>query len=468
MKRDEATNLWNEICFLLSSNIKSGISEKDFEQQVVRVIEKLGWAEFKGEIVQQASIQFGRKALRPDLVIVDSDNKASVPIEIKRPAEDLSNDHIAGQLKSYMLQLKAKFGLVIGDGIKLFYDGPEKDNIIDDPLLLKEVAFQPSSEDGIDFVSNFNKTVLLSQSYKPYIANLIEKVRAKRNINQLKEDLLSSATVERIVDFLRKEYREFGSDIVDEALSSITINLCIDSRKISMASPVEPPKGLPASKDRIVEQVFDIVSKNQAGIEKAKLISISGLKKRQVTNALYKLSRQGRVSSPERGVYIPRTVSSKTPTRNIPNIKSSFDPKELSPALRAVYKAVARKKNGNTIEEIELKSGYFGKQINNALYKLSKRGLVEKVKNGHWIATEHLHSNKKNSGNDTIKAGQDKSSTGILETIFSLISNHKNGLDLQSIKEKTGFEARQLSNALYKLTKRGRVEAIERGKYIAI
>jgi len=455
MKRDEATNLWNEICFLLSSNIKSGISEKDFEQQVVRVIEKLGWAEFKGEIVQQASIQFGRKALRPDLVIVDSDNKASVPIEIKRPAEDLSNDHIAGQLKSYMLQLKAKFGLVIGDGIKLFYDGPEKDSIIDDPLLLKEVAFQPSSEDGIDFISNFNKTVFINQGYKPYIANLIEKVRAKRNINQLKEDLLSSSTVEKIVEYLRKEYREFGSDIVDEALASITINLCIDSRKIFVPPPIEPPK--PVSKDRIVEQVYDLVSKNQAGIEKASLISISGLKKRQITNALYKLSRQGRVSSPERGVYIAKTVTYKPPTT-----------KELSPALRAVYKAVARKKYGNTIEEIELKSGYVGKQINNALYKLSKRGLVEKIKNGHWIATEHLQSNRTNSGNNTIKAGQVKARVGVLETIFSLISNHKNGLDLQSLKEKTGFEARQLSNALYKLTKRGRVEAIERGKYIAI
>jgi len=126
MNIENAESLWNEICYLLSASIKTGISEKDFELQVVRAVEKLGWSEYLGEIEKQPSIQFGRKYLRPDIVVYNSKKRALIPIEVKRPAEDLSNDHIDGQLKSYMLQLKAKFGLVIGDSIKLFYDGPEK------------------------------------------------------------------------------------------------------------------------------------------------------------------------------------------------------------------------------------------------------------------------------------------------------------------------------------------------------
>jgi len=46
----ETNELWNEICFLLSDSIKPDISEKDYENQVIRAIEKLGWREYTGEI----------------------------------------------------------------------------------------------------------------------------------------------------------------------------------------------------------------------------------------------------------------------------------------------------------------------------------------------------------------------------------------------------------------------------------
>lgn len=41
---------WDEICFLLSENFKQTLSERNFENQVVRAIEVLGWREFKNEI----------------------------------------------------------------------------------------------------------------------------------------------------------------------------------------------------------------------------------------------------------------------------------------------------------------------------------------------------------------------------------------------------------------------------------
>lgn len=37
---------WDEICFLLSENIKQTIPERDFENQVVRAIEVLGWRNY--------------------------------------------------------------------------------------------------------------------------------------------------------------------------------------------------------------------------------------------------------------------------------------------------------------------------------------------------------------------------------------------------------------------------------------
>jgi predicted transcriptional regulator of viral defense system len=469
MDKEQAKEIWGEICFLLSKNIKPEINEKDFEIQVMRAIEKLGWLEYKEEIGRQVSIQIGRRAMRPDIVIYDMNKKPLVPIEIKRPAENLSDHNITGQLKSYMRQIKAEFGLVIGDSIKLFYDGPEKEKIIDDPLLLEEIKFSASSKRGIDFVTNFNKQSISNQEYETYIEKLVSKIRAKQNINELKEVLLSSDTAKKIYNFLRKEYRQFGPDVVDHSLSLVKIKLEIDDQRKPTNLPVKTTT-LPIEEVSFVDKVYNVISKNPRGIAKSDLTEITGLKTRQLSNVLYKLTRRGMVQSPERGVYTitksEPTVSPK-PTKLIKITK----PKKVSLQgnLLAVYKAVRRKKRGNNFAEIVYRSGLEDRQVSNALYKLTKRGLIINLKKGHYIAAEYLQAPSQKSKPVAKAKSQSKlRSPGILEQIYNLINRYKNGLDVQSIREKTGLEARQVSNAIYKLVKRERIEAVERGKYIAL
>jgi hypothetical protein len=54
----------------------------------------------------------------------------------------------------------------------------------------------------------------------------------------------------------------------------------------------------------------------------------------------------------------------------------------------------------------------------------------------------------------------------MLDTIYGMISRSRNGIPVAAIKKRTDFEARQVSNALYKLTKKGMIETISRGVYI--
>ena len=54
----------------------------------------------------------------------------------------------------------------------------------------------------------------------------------------------------------------------------------------------------------------------------------------------------------------------------------------------------------------------------------------------------------------------------VLDTVFSVIKRSKNGVTVAQLKQKTQLEARQLSNALYKLTKKGQVYAKSRGLYV--
>lgn len=63
------------------------------------------------------------------------------------------------------------------------------------------------------------------------------------------------------------------------------------------------------------------------------------------------------------------------------------------------------------------------------------------------------------------KAGGAKGKT-VLETVYSAIKRSKNGATVAQLKQRTKLDARQLSNALYKLSKKGKVYAKSRGLYV--
>lgn len=54
----------------------------------------------------------------------------------------------------------------------------------------------------------------------------------------------------------------------------------------------------------------------------------------------------------------------------------------------------------------------------------------------------------------------------MLDDIYGMISRSRNGIAVERIKKRTGLQPRQVSNALYKLTKKGQIETLSRGVYI--
>ena len=57
-------------------------------------------------------------------------------------------------------------------------------------------------------------------------------------------------------------------------------------------------------------------------------------------------------------------------------------------------------------------------------------------------------------------------STTVLDTVFNVIKRSRNGVSIAALKAKTKLDSRQLSNALYKLSKKGKVSAKSRGVYV--
>jgi len=230
--------MWLEFCFLLSENINSDLSERDFENQVVRAIEVLGWREFRNEIERQPIVQLGREGtLRPDLIIYGNDRKALIVVEVKRPSEGITRDNIIGQLRSYMRQMKSDFGFLIGSDLRIYYDGPSNPHPA--PLLLERIDFERNSKEGINFFQLFNKRSFLNREYHDYLEAKIRKFNRKREVKSLMDRMLSFETKQKIISYLRNEFSDIGDETFSEAIEQINIEI---SKKEPIESTLEKPE----------------------------------------------------------------------------------------------------------------------------------------------------------------------------------------------------------------------------------
>ncbi|MEJ2476205.1 MAG: hypothetical protein P8Y40_01650, partial [Desulfobacterales bacterium] len=62
------------------------------------------------------------------------------------------------------------------------------------------------------------------------------------------------------------------------------------------------------------------------------------------------------------------------------------------------------------------------------------------------------------------QAKVDKGAT-VLNSVLDVIKKSRKGISIAQLKEKTDLNPRQLSNALYKLTKKGSIKSMSRGVY---
>jgi hypothetical protein len=231
------SEMWDEFCFLLSENVSPDLSEKDFENQVVRAIEVLGWREFRNEIERQPLVQLGREGtLRPDLIIYGNDRKALIVVEVKRPSENITRDNIIGQLRSYMRQMKSDFSFLIGPDLRIYYDGPP--NPYSDPLLLKRIDFERNSKEGINFFQLFNKRSFLNREYHEYLEAKIRKFSKKREVKAIIERILSFETKQKFIGYLRNEFSDIGDETFSEAIEQVNIEI---SKKDSIEPIPEQP-----------------------------------------------------------------------------------------------------------------------------------------------------------------------------------------------------------------------------------
>jgi transcriptional regulator NrdR family protein len=98
--------------------------------------------------------------------------------------------------------------------------------------------------------------------------------------------------------------------------------------------------------------------------------------------------------------------------------------------------------------------------MSNTLTTLSEEteGLVDKVTQLEMIELRNKPKKKSDKMPKIIK-------TTATDTIFKIINRSKRGVDISTLKDRTGFENRKVRNILYQLSNQGKIKKISRGVY---
>jgi hypothetical protein len=220
---------WNEICFLINKHSKENSKEAFFQNEVVNIFEKLGWSRYRNEIETEKSLPIGaNNRLRLDILISLEKEKLFV-VELKR-ATNQGSERISQQLVSYMLQLKMKFGLFIGENIQLFYDDPNDNR---HPLKLIEIEFSYDNEEGFELIEILKRDTFDEHKLIDYCNKKLKEMEDNKTLNELIDFLTSTQGNEYVLQLISNDLKEkHSSKIIEELYSKISIdiksNKCIE------------------------------------------------------------------------------------------------------------------------------------------------------------------------------------------------------------------------------------------------
>lgn len=215
---------WEEICFYLKENIKNDISESQFEHNVIQALRVLGWKQHLGDFDIRPPYQLGStKRATPDIVIKSSDNRKLFIIEIKQPNIPFTSN-FQQQLFSYLRLFKLEYGILLGQGIQIFYDGVLVEQ--EDPILLETIRFEKDNEKGEKFVELFSKENFDFELLNKFTLDVLEKLNQKEVQKKLKNEILSNNYKNKLTELIKQDFiNEYDGELIDSVLAELDIEI---------------------------------------------------------------------------------------------------------------------------------------------------------------------------------------------------------------------------------------------------
>jgi len=212
--------IWEEICF----DIKDHEHDEEAKFQIVaeNIFGKLGWSKRLGEITKPHIPVGSSNIIIPDIVIKKEGENLFV-VELKRIDIDSTQKNV-DQLKSYMRQLRLKFGLLIGKSIQVFYESSEKKDIV----RVCGADFEDENVLGPQIIMFLSKKEYNEERFEEFCKEIIKGWTEEEEIRKKVKFLCSADGKEYIKELLRIEY-------IDEVINRLEITV------LDINSP-PPPK----------------------------------------------------------------------------------------------------------------------------------------------------------------------------------------------------------------------------------
>lgn len=216
---------WNKFVWKLIECQTKDVEESVYHNLIEDKLELLGWAGYRGEICHKAKVPIGSNgSIQPDILIKKNEENQFV-IEVKRP-NHTQRDRELKQLFSYMLQLRLKVGIYIGEHIEVFYDQPDNDA---DPVSVMKIELKMDSKNGATFVSLFSQDTFDKEKIGQWCEERIQEMKRKESLNRIKESLMSEEGCCQIAKSVRQYLidtygNEFSEQSIDEMLQTLVFS----------------------------------------------------------------------------------------------------------------------------------------------------------------------------------------------------------------------------------------------------
>jgi len=225
------SELWVSLCHNLTPLIRLGVPEETY-QQLFEAQLKTTFSWDETGMQRKVLIPVGSAGkLEGDIVLSGPDTK--MVIEMKKPGVALTPKQ-AGQLKSYMKLTSSKFGLLVGDRIKVYYD----DDSTDETVEVADIPFDLKSEEGADLATVLRQANFSEVRLRDFCVKQIKRAESAKEMAELKELLLANGGL-RIKEIVKSKLVQDGykEPKIDALLADIQI-----SQDDGMITPVKKSK----------------------------------------------------------------------------------------------------------------------------------------------------------------------------------------------------------------------------------
>jgi predicted transcriptional regulator of viral defense system len=196
-------------------------------------------------------------------------------------------------------------------------------------------------------------------------------------------------------------------------------------------------------------------------------ITVVGKKVENLLKAFEK-DVKAKVTKPSKAKAVKATPAKKAP-------KAPVKKKAVKiTATDQVLNIINRAKKGVDTATIKKKTGFNDKKVRSILHRSFKAGKIKRADKGIYVGVKAkaptASKEKALKAKPAVKVPVKMGATKLTATdqILKLVNTSKKGVDIITIKKKTGFEDKKVRNIIFRANKEGKIQRADRGLYIGV